>query len=78
MKTIRLTGFVAGMQKIPLTRHLQAHFNLGLAAAKSITDAVLDGKTYELQVLDVEAPSEADALRAFGVVVELSAAAQAA
>ena len=45
MPYVVITGWRIGLRKINVTRILQARAGLGLAAAKALTDRVLDGET---------------------------------
>ncbi len=50
--TVVITGWREGLRKISMTQSLQAHAGLGVAAAKVVTDRVLDGQTVAVTLLD--------------------------
>ncbi len=50
MTTVLVFGWTRGFQKIEFTKLLRAEFGYSLTHAKGITDAILDGKSIELQV----------------------------
>ena len=74
MPRVHVTGWRYGMQKVSTTRVLREHLGLGLAEAKGITDAILDGK--ELW-LDVESSAAAEALAAALQALGVDATAEA-
>lgn len=72
MHKLKIIGWRYGLQKITLTKTLQAKLSLGLREAKQCTDDVLDGKTVSFELDDLTAAKElADALDKIGAVVEL-------
>ena len=54
MKTIIVSGWNVGFQKINFQHKLRHEFDLSLSSAKNACDAVLDGKRLELHVQDSE------------------------
>jgi hypothetical protein len=52
MKTIAVSGWNAGFQKINFTQKLRQEFDFSLSSAKVACDAVLDGQRLELHVQD--------------------------
>ena len=60
MPYLVLTTFRPGLQKISLTRAIQAHAGLSLSAAKACTDRYLDG---EEVVIEVPSRASAETLR---------------
>ncbi len=54
MKTLIITGWRVGLDKIALTKAIRAYTGLGLAEGKSCTDQVLENKIVTLKDLDPE------------------------
>ena len=74
MPKLKITGWRYGLQKITMTKTLQAKLSLGLREAKQCTDNVLDGKIVSFEIDDLAAAKElADALENIGVIVEVEA-----
>lgn len=73
MDRVRITGWRAGLRKIGMTDALRRHAGLGLAAAKAVTDGVLEGRP-----ADVDVPSAGAAvalvaeLEALGALAEIA------
>jgi hypothetical protein len=58
MAKVLFKGSVYGLQKVSLTKLLRYKFNLPLAAAKSKTDALLNGETFVIETESVEQAEE--------------------
>lgn len=72
MSKLKITGFRFGLQKIEMTKILQAKLSLPLDNAKYCTDKVLDGETVSFEIDDLAAAKElADAFDRIGAIVEL-------
>ena len=70
--TVRITGWRPGQKKVSMTEAIRRSSTLGLSAAKSCTDRVLDGHAVEVCTLDEQAGSElVSTLQALGAVAEL-------
>lgn len=70
--TVRITGWRPGLKAVSMTEAIRRSSALGLAAAKSCTDRVLDGHVVDVCTLDEQAGSElASTLLALGAVAEL-------
>jgi ribosomal protein L7/L12 len=70
---VRITGWRPGLNKVALTKALQAKLGWGLAAAKHATDDVLEGKAVSFDVGDeVTAPRIAATLRDLGAQVSVA------
>ena len=54
MKTLIVTGWKLGLDKIALTKVIRAYTGLGLAEGKSCTDQVLENKIVTFKNLDLE------------------------
>ena len=54
MKTIVLSGWERGFQKVKLTEFLQSDLGISLSDAKAKTDAVLDNQRVELDVEEAQ------------------------
>jgi ribosomal protein L7/L12 len=54
MKTLIITGWRLGLDKIALTKVIRAYTGLGLAEGKNCTDQVLENKTVTFTELDIE------------------------
>lgn len=68
MPWLNITGWREGMQKVSATEVLRDHLGLGLAEAKGLVDAILDGCELRLEVdADVAVEELAAALQALGV-----------
>lgn len=64
---VRITGWRAGLKKVSMTMAIRDETRMGLGAAKSITDAVLEGNTAAVPVRDWRAAIRlAEALEALG------------
>jgi ribosomal protein L7/L12 len=59
MTTVEIVGWVPGFQKVACTKLLQTHAGLGLAAAKGVTDGILDGR---VQIVRLPSESAAESL----------------
>ena len=70
---IHVTGWNPGLNKVAMTKAYQRELGVGLAAAKGMTDALLDGERVEFEV---ETPERAETfaaeLTALGAVVEVT------
>ena len=53
MAQLTITGSRPGLRKISMTRAIQNRAGLGLAAAKRVTDDVLDGGTVTVALTDI-------------------------
>jgi hypothetical protein len=67
MKTIVVSGWNVGFQKINFTQKLRDEFNFSFSGAKNACDAVLDGQRLELHVQD------SDYLRIRSELIQLNA-----
>jgi len=75
MATIEITGWVPGFLKVSCTKLLQAQVGLGLADAKSVTDAILDRRPQLIQLpSDVAANDLAMALRELRATAHVTSA----
>ena len=54
MAKVIVTGWHEGLQKISMTKAIQAHTLLSLSGAKSVTDRVLDGESVKLVVESIQ------------------------
>lgn len=59
MAPVEIVGWLPGFQKVACTKLLQAHAGLGLAAAKGVTDGILDGR---VQIVHLPSESAAETL----------------
>ncbi len=72
MPKLKIIGWRYGLQKITMTKTLQARLSLGLREAKQCTDDVLDGKTVSFEIDNLATAKElADALDKISAVVEI-------
>ena len=69
---LRIVGYERGVLKIHYTRYLKEGIGMGLKAAKTITDDMLEGKICEIEVPDDRAELHATTLRILGAQVELT------
>ena len=71
---VRITGYQSGLRKVEMTKTIRLHSGLNLAAAKSCTDSVLDGKVTTVGTLSSKdaqmLAAELLSLGAFADVVE--------
>ena len=58
MPKVLFTGWRYGLEKISLTKLFQNRANLSLKEAKSRTDALLDGKTFVIEIESIEQAEE--------------------
>lgn len=73
MAQVQITGWREGLRKVSMTRALQEHAGLGLGAAKSVTDAILDGEVVDVPCASEEiATALADRLAGLGAIVEVA------
>ena len=76
MAIVEINGWSPGFQKVSCTKTLQSVAGLGLAEAKRITDAVLDGQLQRVQLQSVaDAQQLSAALQRLGVSAHVVAAA---
>jgi ribosomal protein L7/L12 len=68
-----MTAWAPGLNKVALTKALQAHCGLGLAEAKRLTDQLLDGHFVSITFANADAATFLDVLEKLGVVAKLSA-----
>jgi ribosomal protein L7/L12 len=66
MKTIVMSGWELGFQKVKLTEFLKSDLGYSLSDAKAMTDAVLDNRSTELNVEDAQFSSVLAKLRMLG------------
>jgi len=66
MKTVTVSGWKVGFQKIGFTEMLRKDFGYSLSAAKAATDGVLDNHALELRVAEPECERLAPRLRELG------------
>jgi ribosomal protein L7/L12 len=72
MPKVRIVGWRAGLQKIPMNSVLREHLPLGLKDAKRYVDDTLNGKTSTFTFADAEsADALAKALDELGAMVEV-------
>ena len=72
MTQLNLTGWRPGLNKVQLTRTLQAELGLSLADAKRATDRVVDGEVVSLSLPDHRAAERlADLLVPLGTTVTI-------
>ena len=73
MKTLHITGWRPGLDKVALTKTIRSHTGFGLAEAKRCTDDVVENKPVVFRGLR---SSDADAfltdVRSIGAVAEVS------
>ena len=62
---LRIVGYERGVLKIHYTRYLKEGIGMGLKAAKTITDDMLEGKICEIEVPDDRAELHTTTLRLF-------------
>ena len=75
---LRIVGCERNILKIHHTKYLKDGIGMGLKAAKTITDDMLEGKVCEIEVPDDRAELHATTLRILGAIVELGEARKAA
>jgi ribosomal protein L7/L12 len=69
---LRITGWKPGLRKVSMTKVLRRSAGLDLAAAKRLTDRVLDGEVVELRFRDGDAARKcAVELEALGAIAEV-------
>jgi hypothetical protein len=71
MKTIVISGWNVGFQKINFTQKLRHEFNFSFLSAKDACDAILDGQRLDLHVQDSEYSRMLSELRQLGVKFEV-------
>lgn len=72
MAVLKIVGWRAGLQKIPMTKLLREKLGINLAHAKGITDDVLKGKRIFINLDEREkAESLADELFEIGAIVKI-------
>jgi ribosomal protein L7/L12 len=68
MPRVHVTGWRRGMEKLSTIQLLRAHLGLGMAEAKGLVDAILEGRELRLEAAtDGTAEELAAALRELGV-----------
>ena len=68
-----MTGWAPGLNKVALTKALQAHCGLGLAEAKRMTDELLDGHSVSISVADSDGAALIKVLEKLGVAAKITA-----
>lgn len=72
MTKLRLTGWREGMQKISLTKFLQAELGLSLKTSKQVVDDLLDGREVSLDIpLDQDVSALARAIQGLGATCRI-------
>ena len=71
MKTIVISGWNIGFQKINFSQKLRREFDFSLSSAKDASDAVLDGQHLEFQVQDSDCLRILSELSQLGAKVEV-------
>jgi ribosomal protein L7/L12 len=72
MAIVEINGWLPGFKKVSCTKALQSAASIGLAEAKNITDAVLDGKQQTVRLrTSSEAEQLADTLQQIGALVKV-------
>jgi len=74
MKTIVISGWDIGFQKINFTQKLRREFDFSLSSAKNASDAVLNGKHLEFQVQDSDCGRILSEFSELGAKVEVKVA----
>jgi len=73
MKTVTISGWKVGFQKVGFTELLKRELGYSLSAAKAATDYVLDNHRLELDVPEAEYESLVPRLLALGAKVAIEA-----
>ena len=75
MAAVKVQGWRVGFNKVECTKIIRAATGLGLAEAKAITDAIADGDTQLIHVVDAATPQKlADDLLQIGANASADAA----
>ena len=68
---VRITGWRKGLRKIAMTQAIRRPTGMGLAAAKGLTDRVLDGAVVEIDTPSRESARDlAKELESLGAIAE--------